>query len=109
MLETVGVQTFLNRLHELEFTHLNQSAEYYGLGLTLGSTEVSLWELARAYLTMARLGKSMPLVTILNNSPVSSLKSPVPNCINWQLIIDMLSDRYFWCRFSIKRNILYCY
>ncbi len=63
MLEKVGVQTFLNRFHELEFTHLNQSAEYYCLGVTLGSGEVSLWELPRAYLTMARLGKSTPLVT----------------------------------------------
>lgn len=94
VLEKVGVQTFLNRLHELEFTHLNQSAEFYGLGLTLGSGEVSLWELARAYLTMARLGKSTPLVTILNHSPVSSPKHPTPNPINWQLIINMLSDRY---------------
>ncbi|WP_413172478.1 penicillin-binding protein 1C [Anabaena azotica] len=94
VLEKVGVQTFLNRLHELGFTHLNQSAEFYGLGLTLGSGEVSLWELARAYLTMARLGKSTPLVTRLNHSPVSSPQFPVPNPINWQLIIDMLSDRY---------------
>ncbi len=78
MLEKVGVKTFLNRLHELEFTHLNQSAEYYGLGLTLRSAEVSLWELARTYLTMARLGKSTPLVSILNNSPVSSPQSLTP-------------------------------
>ncbi|BAY48030.1 penicillin-binding protein 1C [Scytonema sp. HK-05] len=66
VLEKVGVQTFLDRLHELRFEHLNQSAEYYGLGLTLGSGEVSLWELARAYLTMARLGEATSLITTFN-------------------------------------------
>jgi penicillin-binding protein 1C len=63
VLEKVGVQTFLDRLHQLRFEHLNQSAEYYGLGLTLGSGEVSLWELARAYVTMARVGEAAPLLT----------------------------------------------
>ncbi|WP_236721445.1 transglycosylase domain-containing protein [Trichormus sp. NMC-1] len=94
VLEKVGVQTFLNRLHELGFAHLNQSVEYYGLGLTLGSGEVSLWELARAYLTMARLGENRPLVTILTDEsqpPTSLSPSKKPT---WQLIIDILSDRY---------------
>jgi penicillin-binding protein 1C len=88
----VGVGTFLNRLHELGFAHLNQDAEYYGLGLTLGSGEVNLWELASAYLTMANMGKITPLVTTLNSSPIANSQSLVSH--NWQLIIDMLSDRY---------------
>ncbi|MBE9257569.1 penicillin-binding protein 1C [Dolichospermum sp. LEGE 00246] len=92
VLEKVGVETFLNRLHELGFAHLNQDAEYYGLGLTLGSGEVNLWELARAYLTMANMGKITPLVTTLNSSPNSNSQFLVSNY--WQLIIDMLSDRY---------------
>ncbi|KOP27169.1 penicillin-binding protein [Hapalosiphon sp. MRB220] len=66
VLEKVGVETFLSRLQELGFAHLNQTPEYYGLGLTLGSGEVSLWELAQAYLTMARMGDFKPLVTILD-------------------------------------------
>jgi penicillin-binding protein 1C len=68
VLEKLGVQTFLDRLRELGFEHLNQSAEYYGLGLTLGSGEVSLWELARAYVIMARQGQVTPLVTVLKDS-----------------------------------------
>jgi penicillin-binding protein 1C len=92
VLEKVGVETFLNRLHELGFAHLNQGAEYYGLGLTLGSGEVNLWELAKAYVTMANMGKSTPLVTTLNSSPISG--SQISVFSNWQLIIDMLSDRY---------------
>ena len=92
VLEKVGVETFLNRLHELGFSHLNQSAEYYGLGLTLGSGEVNLWELARAYLTIANMGKITPLVTSLNIATIANSQSLVSNY--WQLIIDMLSDRY---------------
>lgn len=92
VLEKVGVETFLNRLHDLGFAHLNQSAEYYGLGLTLGSGEVNLWELASAYLTMANMGKITPLVTSLNIAPIANSQSLVSNY--WQLIIDMLSDRY---------------
>ncbi|BAY20568.1 penicillin-binding protein 1C [Calothrix sp. NIES-2100] len=63
VLEKVGVPTFLERLRQLGFEHLNQTPEYYGLGLTLGSGEVSLWELAKAYVTMARQGEATSLVT----------------------------------------------
>lgn len=71
VLEKVGVSNFLQHLHQLGFEHLTQSPEHYGLGLTLGSGEVSLWELARAYLTLARLGESTSVVT--------TLSSPSPN------------------------------
>jgi len=101
VLEKVGVQTFLERLHKLGFEHLNQTAEHYGLGLTLGSGEVSLWELARAYVTMARLGEATPLITTIPHSPfpIPNSPFPIPNSpfpipTTWQLIIDMLSDRH---------------
>ena len=71
VLEKVGVATFLDRLHQLGFRHLTQSPEHYGLGLTLGSGEVSLWELAQAYLTVARQGQAIPLVAQLR-SPVAA-------------------------------------
>ncbi|MEC4885208.1 MAG: transglycosylase domain-containing protein, partial [Scytonema sp. PMC 1070.18] len=61
VLEQVGVQTFLDRLHTLGFEHLTHAAEHYGLGLSLGSGEVTLWELTRAYLTIARQGHPTPL------------------------------------------------
>ena len=59
VLEKVGVENFLDRLHQLGFSHLDKSPEYYGLGLALGSGEVSLWELARAYFTLAREGDAI--------------------------------------------------
>jgi penicillin-binding protein 1C len=97
LLEQVGVPKFLDRLHQLGFTHLDQSPDYYGLGLVLGSGEVSLWELARAYLILAHHGdftttlsplkSSNPLTPPPTHSPTHSLSSPT-----WLLLIDMLSD-----------------
>ena len=66
VLEKVGVETFLHRLHQLGFVHLTESANHYGLGLALGSGEVSLWELANAYVTLARQGKPTPLLTTVS-------------------------------------------
>ncbi|MDF5712362.1 MAG: penicillin-binding protein 1C [Rhizonema sp. NSF051] len=99
VLEKVGVQNFLDRLHDLGFEHLTHPAQYYGLGLTLGSGEVSLWELARAYLYIARLAEATPLLTTFPHSPLptpveayhsASLQLPT----TWELITDMLSDRH---------------
>ncbi|MDF5709222.1 MAG: penicillin-binding protein 1C [Nostoc sp. S4] len=101
VLEKVGVETFLQRLHQLGFEHLNQTPEYYGLGLTLGSGEVSLWELARAYLTIARQGDATPLITTFSNYPLTtnainrlSTYSLLPNQRIWQLITNILSDNH---------------
>ncbi|MEH2107124.1 penicillin-binding protein 1C [Nostoc sp.] len=111
VLEKVGVETFLERLHQLGFEHLNQTPEHYGLGLTLGSGEVSLWELARAYLTIARQGDATPIVSTFSNSPIPKTlstrryanadsltlrypKSQIPNPTIWQLITNILSDSY---------------
>ncbi|QKQ75233.1 penicillin-binding protein 1C [Nostoc sp. TCL240-02] len=104
VLEKVGVETFLERLHQLGFENLNQTPEHYGLGLTLGSGEVSLWELARAYVTMARLGESIPIVSKFSDSPIQnpSCAESAPNMrcniqnstTIWQLITNILSDNH---------------
>jgi len=92
VLEKVGVENFLERLHQLGFTHLNHTPEYYGLGLTLGGGEVSLWELARAYLTMARMGQFTELIT--TPTQPTNMGPPSPFAATWQLMIDMLSDSH---------------
>ncbi len=79
VLEKVGVANFLDRLHQLGFEHLNHPPSYYGLGLVLGSGEVSLWELARAYLTMARAGsRGAEDVGAIPSSPLPIPPSPHP-------------------------------
>ncbi|PSB04752.1 penicillin-binding protein 1C [Merismopedia glauca] len=97
VLEKVGVPAFLDRLHELGFTHLTQDPEHYGLGLALGSGEVTLWELAHAYTTLANQGKSIPIITSPSprRSTATSLPSPSsPSLPTWGLIRDILSDRH---------------
>lgn len=93
VLEKVGVPNFLNRLHQLGFAQLKHPPEYYGLGLTLGSGEVSLWELARAYVTMARNGQSIPLTTTYPHL-ATSLSPHLATSSTWALITDILSDRH---------------
>jgi penicillin-binding protein 1C len=83
VLEKVGVAMFLDRLHQLGFSHLNRSPEHYGLGLALGSGEVSLWELAQAYRVMALQGQS----AVLQPSRYSPYAAAT-----WNLVADMLSD-----------------
>ncbi len=94
VLEKVGVPAFLDRLRALGFAHLTQPPSYYGLGLALGSGEVSLWELARAYLTLARSGD--PVEPSGLKTPVLSPAPPLPSLASpiWPLIRDMLSDPY---------------
>ncbi|MGK7916494.1 MAG: penicillin-binding transpeptidase domain-containing protein [Prochloraceae cyanobacterium] len=98
VLEKVGVDNFLERLHQLGFKHLNQSPEYYGLGLSLGSGEVNLWELARAYHIASLSSKitNHPLkVTITPSSHTSHTPhTPQTPSPTWALITDMLSDRH---------------
>lgn len=57
VLERIGVERLLVRLRDLGFARLTESAQHYGLGLTLGAGEISVLELARAYRALARGGR----------------------------------------------------
>lgn len=100
VLEKVGVSSFLGRLQQLGFSHLSESSDYYGLGLALGSGEVSLWELARAYLTLVHEGQAMEPVILKTEMPFPFVKqdtyskniSPISVSPTWPLIRDMLND-----------------
>ncbi len=61
MTSVLGEAKVLGHLQKIGFTSLNQSAAFYGVGLSLGNGEVSLWDLTRAYSTLARLGVDLPL------------------------------------------------
>lgn len=113
VLEKVGVPAFLTRLQQLGFIHLTQSPDHYGLGLALGSGEVSLWELAHAYQRLAQLslGKEEERLELVmlrtkisgeeNRQKAHSTKamssdrqltlSPSPA---WPLVRDMLNDAH---------------
>jgi penicillin-binding protein 1C len=89
VLSSLGVGPFLQRLHELGFAHLNRAPSYYGLGLTLGGGEVSLWELVGAYATLARSGTVAPLHLL----PAADVKvARLGAAPTWALVTDMLAD-----------------
>jgi penicillin-binding protein 1C len=85
----LGPDELLQRLHDLGYGRLTEPASYYGLGLTLGGGEVSLWESVRSYLTMARAGNAIPL-RLLPADPLETHQIGDPD--TWRLVTDMLAD-----------------
>jgi penicillin-binding protein 1C len=92
VLSSIGVPSFLARLQTLGFSDLRRSPDYYGLGLTLGAGEVTLWDLAHAYVTLARGGSAIPLRTIVG--PSTAHANQIGDSASWELVADMLADRY---------------
>jgi penicillin-binding protein 1C len=94
-LSAVGVDTFQARLRALGFAHLDRPAAYYGLGLTLGSGEVSLEELARAYATIARGGRPLRLRYRDGDAATpENAQQRVGDAATWGLVTDMLADAH---------------
>ncbi len=93
VLERVGVSPFLDRLHQLGFAHLTKSADFYGLGLTLGGGEVTLYELARAYATLARGGRATALRTTLDGSVApDAAPGAAAGAAAWSWVTGVLAD-----------------
>jgi penicillin-binding protein 1C len=86
----VGVQPFRDRLHELGYEGITQDGEYYGFSLALGSAEVSLWEQAQAYRTLARGGRFSPL-KLRRDDPASPDRAVIPEAPSF-IVGDILSD-----------------
>ncbi len=98
ILAKTGIDRFLYRLKEYEFYSLDKDADYYGVGLVLGGGEVSLFELARAYMCLSREGSFIPIKEIFeingeekkNPQTEKIISSPELN----YLIADILSDKF---------------
>jgi len=60
VLERLGPERLLERLHRLGFRSLDRDARHYGLALTLGVGDVTLLELCRAYACLANQGDYVP-------------------------------------------------
>jgi penicillin-binding protein 1C len=70
-LALVGVEAFRNRLHELGYARIREDGQYYGFALALGSAEVTLWQQAQAYRTLARAGVWSPLTLAPGHTSLS--------------------------------------
>jgi penicillin-binding protein 1C len=106
VLQTLGVDAFLQRLRKAGFGSLNQPASYYGYALTLGDGEVTLLELTTAYASLAsggiwqptKLLKSVRLGDRQEQVPVLQEAVPESNVRIYDervayLLTDILSDR----------------
>ena len=59
VLHKLGPPALLRFLRRTGFTDLDRTADYYGLGLTLGDAEVTLEQLVRGYAMLARGGVAL--------------------------------------------------
>ncbi|KIO75388.1 penicillin-binding protein [Pedobacter lusitanus] len=54
LLQTYKYPRFYDQLKKMGFSTLSQPADHYGLSLILGGSEVTMWDLAKTYMGMAR-------------------------------------------------------
>jgi penicillin-binding protein 1C len=80
LLSKVGPPALLRLLRGAGFHDLTRTADYYGLGLTLGDAEVTLEQLVTAYATLARGGLSVSPSMIRAAAPLSTDKSVCATC-----------------------------
>ena len=91
-LSLVGIEPFLNKLRQLGIKGLNESGDFYGPSLALGSADVSLWELTNAYRCLANEGQWSGL-RLISEENGSVQKKRVFSKEATFLISDILSDR----------------
>jgi penicillin-binding protein 1C len=91
-LSLVGIEPFLNKLRQLGMKGLNESGDFYGLSLALGSADVSLWELTNAYRSLANEGIWNEL-RLISGENHSAQKKRIFSKEASFLISDILSDR----------------
>lgn len=87
----VGVEPFRARLHALGYAAISEDGDYYGYSLALGSAEVSLWEQAQAYLSLARGGAWKPLRVRATDPSAADVQRLAPAAS--YVVDDVLSDR----------------
>lgn len=90
VLQKVGVESLLTLLKNAGITTLTESAEHYGLALTLGDAEVRLLELTRAYGAFARGGVTLTERSVMSD-PIPRGNRILSPETSW-LISDILSD-----------------
>lgn len=89
LLDDIGVSTMQERLLAMDMP-LNARASTYGLGLTLGSGEITLEQLVAGYTTLASGGIYAPLRS--TDSPVLKGIEVFDAMATWQ-VADVLSDQ----------------
>lgn len=76
-----GAAPLLTKLQNYGITTLTETDQHYGLGLTLGTGEVTLMELTNAYATLARMGQFLPASFFPQNRKINTS----PSIPGWML------------------------
>ncbi|MCC2595369.1 penicillin-binding protein 1C [Pusillimonas sp. MFBS29] len=87
----VTPDAFARRLLHLGLP-LDQSGDYYGYSLALGSADVSLLSLTNAYRALANLGRYSPVRVVSETHATAPGQQLIPSGAAW-IIGDILSDR----------------
>jgi penicillin-binding protein 1C len=90
LLSKVGAPALLRLLRGAGFRDLTRTADYYGLGLTLGDAEVTLEQLVTSYATFARGGMSVQPRML--KQPMTDNRQRILNARTAFWITDILSD-----------------
>ena len=90
--ELVGLEVFTDYLRRLGFDGLDEEGDYYGAALALGSGDVSLWQLANAYRTLANGGKYSALQLTIGTNTQSDTRRVYSSEAAF-VVSDMLADR----------------
>jgi len=92
LLSKLGAPALLRLLRGAGFHDLTRTADYYGLGLTLGDAEVTLEQLVTAYATFARGGAAVTPTMLRQPSTDNRQRVLQPRTAFW--ITDILSDAH---------------
>ncbi len=90
LLDQLGPDLLFHKLQQAGFRNMAHDPDYYGPGLALGNTEVTLMELAGAYCALANHGIWRPVPFQLSAAPYNS--SAVFSPQTSFLLSDILSD-----------------
>jgi len=90
LLESLGADLLLQRLHSAGIASLDRPAAFYGHGLTLGNGDITLLELTRAFTALANQGRYSDLV-FLSDQQAQPFQPIFSAQIAW-LLSDILSD-----------------
>jgi len=91
-LNLVGTESFLRSLRKMGIKDINESGDYYGPSLALGSADVSLWELTNAYRTLANRGQWSETVLSLGKPKAKNTQTVFSPAAAF-IVSDILADR----------------
>lgn len=88
----VGDEAYLSTLRALGLSGINESGDFFGPSLALGTLDVSLWEVVNAYRTLANGGMRGELSLTPIGEPPVQIKRVFSREAAF-LVSDILSDR----------------